>query len=119
MNQLGEYLYLAAAICFILTLRGLSSPATARRGNLYGMVGMGIAILTTLAVAAPTNPLVWIVILAGIAIGGGIGAAAGVVNLEDSEEDEYETCCTTGALTVFTAFAECVGGVASCCSAGA
>jgi NAD(P) transhydrogenase subunit beta len=55
-------------------LRGLSSPATSRQGNLYGMVGMGIAILTTLAVAAPTNPVVWIVILAGIGIGGGIGA---------------------------------------------
>ena len=45
-----------------------------RAGNTYGMVGMAIAILTTLAIAAPTNPLVWVLIIGGIAIGGGIGA---------------------------------------------
>ncbi len=72
--DLAALLYLVSGALFIMALRGLSSPATSRQGNLYGMVGMGIAILTTLAVAAPTNPLVWIVILAGIAIGGGIGA---------------------------------------------
>jgi NAD(P) transhydrogenase subunit beta len=72
--DLAALLYLVSGALFIMALRGLSSPATSRQGNLYGMVGMGIAILTTLAVAAPTNPFVWIVILAGIAIGGGIGA---------------------------------------------
>ncbi|MEO6608667.1 MAG: NAD(P)(+) transhydrogenase (Re/Si-specific) subunit beta [Aestuariivirga sp.] len=72
--DLAALLYLVSGALFIMALRGLSSPATSRQGNLYGMVGMGIAILTTLAVAAPTNPVVWIVILAGIAIGGGIGA---------------------------------------------
>lgn len=72
--DLAALLYLVSGALFIMALRGLSSPATSRQGNLYGMVGMGIAILTTLAVAAPTNPIVWIVILAGIAIGGGIGA---------------------------------------------
>jgi NAD(P) transhydrogenase subunit beta len=72
--NLAALLYLVSGALFIMALRGLSSPATSRQGNLYGMVGMGIAILTTLAVAAPTNPVVWIVILAGIAIGGGIGA---------------------------------------------
>jgi NAD(P) transhydrogenase subunit beta len=72
--NLAALLYLVSGALFIMALRGLSSPATSRQGNLYGMVGMGIAILTTLAVAAPTNPIVWLVILAGIAIGGGIGA---------------------------------------------
>jgi NAD(P) transhydrogenase subunit beta len=72
--NLAALLYLVSGALFIMSLRGLSSPATSRQGNLYGMVGMGIAILTTLAVAAPTNPVVWIVILAGIGIGGGIGA---------------------------------------------
>jgi len=72
--SLAALLYLVSGALFIMALRGLSSPATSRQGNTYGMVGMGIAILTTLAVAAPTSPLVWVVIIAGIGIGGGIGA---------------------------------------------
>ncbi len=72
--DLAALLYLVSGALFIMALRGLSSPATSRQGNLYGMIGMAIAILTTLAVAAPTNAFVWIVILAGIALGGGIGA---------------------------------------------
>jgi len=72
--SLAALLYLVSGALFIMALRGLSSPATSRQGNTYGMVGMGIAILTTLAVAAPTNPLIWVLIIAGIAIGGGIGA---------------------------------------------
>ena len=40
--------YLIAGICFILALRGLSSPATSRTGNRYGMIGMAIAVATTL-----------------------------------------------------------------------
>ncbi len=69
-------LYLVAGSMFIMALRGLSSPETARSGNIYGMAGMTLAVLTTLAVAAPTNPLVWVLIIGGIAIGGGIGAFA-------------------------------------------
>ncbi|HVJ77400.1 MAG TPA: NAD(P)(+) transhydrogenase (Re/Si-specific) subunit beta [Hyphomicrobium sp.] len=65
--------YLAAGVLFILALRGLSSPATSRRGNLFGMVGMTIAILTTLGLAAPTATS-WILILLGLGIGGFIGA---------------------------------------------
>jgi H+-translocating NAD(P) transhydrogenase subunit beta len=72
--SLAALLYLVSGALFIMALRGLSSPATSRQGNTYGMVGMGIAILTTLAVAVPTSPLVWVVIIAGIGIGGGIGA---------------------------------------------
>jgi len=65
--------YLAAGVLFILALRGLSSPATSRRGNVFGMVGMTIAILTTLGLAAPTATS-WILILLGLGIGGFIGA---------------------------------------------
>jgi NAD(P) transhydrogenase subunit beta len=68
-------LYLAAAVLFIMALRGLSSPETSRRGNLLGMVGMGIAIATTLAqLGAPGDPLTWALIAGGLAIGGSIGA---------------------------------------------
>ena len=41
--------YLIAAVCFILALKGLSSPTSARRGNLFGIAGMAIAVATTLA----------------------------------------------------------------------
>jgi NAD(P) transhydrogenase subunit beta len=68
-------LYLAAAVLFIMALRGLSSPETSRRGNLFGMLGMGIAIATTLAqIGAPEAPLTWVLIGGGLAIGGVIGA---------------------------------------------
>ena len=46
-------LYLVAGVCFILSLRGLSSPASSRRGNRLGMVGMAVAVLTTLATHVP------------------------------------------------------------------
>ncbi len=72
--NLAALLYLVSGSLFIMALRGLSSPATSRKGNIYGMVGMGIAILTTLGISAPTNPLAWALIIGGIAIGGGIGA---------------------------------------------
>ena len=69
-------LYLVAGALFIMALRGLSNPESARAGNTYGMVGMAIAVLTTLAIAAPSDPTVWLLIIAGIAIGGAIGAFA-------------------------------------------
>ena len=50
--NLASILYLVSGVLFILALRGLSHPTTSRQGNLYGMVGMGIAILTTLFVSA-------------------------------------------------------------------
>jgi NAD(P) transhydrogenase subunit beta len=71
--NVAALLYLAAGVLFILALRGLSSPATSRRGNLFGMIGMTIAILTTLGLAQPTA-VSWILILLGISIGGFIGA---------------------------------------------
>jgi H+-translocating NAD(P) transhydrogenase subunit beta len=71
--NLAAVLYLVAGSMFIMALRGLSSPATSRTGNMYGMVGMGIAVLTTLALARPASALVWMLILAGIGIGAVIG----------------------------------------------
>jgi len=66
--------YLASGVLFILALRGLSSPETSRTGNTRGMVGMALAIATTLWIARVTDSLTWGLIAAGIAIGGGIGA---------------------------------------------
>ena len=71
--NVAALLYLAAGVLFILALRGLSSPATSRQGNLYGMIGMTIAILTTLGLAEPTATS-WILIILGLGIGGFIGA---------------------------------------------
>ncbi len=51
MNLITVF-YLIASVCFIQALKGLSHPTTSRRGNLYGMVGMGIAVVTTLALIA-------------------------------------------------------------------
>lgn len=62
--------YLFAAVCFILALKGLSSPATARNGNKLGMLGMAVAIVTTLALPVVQS---YGMILAGIAVGGAIG----------------------------------------------
>jgi proton-translocating NAD(P)+ transhydrogenase subunit beta len=68
-------LYLASGVLFILALRGLSSPASSRQGNMFGMAGMAIAIATTLAqIGDPDSVFTWILIVAGLAIGGGIGA---------------------------------------------
>jgi H+-translocating NAD(P) transhydrogenase subunit beta len=67
-------LYLVAGVLFILALRGLSSPETSRTGNLFGMAGMAIAILTTLASHPPAGIGAWILVLVGLTIGGGIGA---------------------------------------------
>ena len=64
--------YLVAAVCFIMALRGLSSPETSRAGNIYGMVGMAIAIVTTLLL--PEVESYWLIIV-GILIGGAIGTA--------------------------------------------
>src|SRR5438067_10578384 len=67
-------LYLVAGALFILALRGLSNPETSRRGNLFGMTGMAIAILTTLAWHPPAGTGAWILVGLGIATGGSVGA---------------------------------------------
>ena len=72
--NLGGFLYLVAGVLFILALRGLSSPETSRSGNMFGMVGMVVAVLTTLALSPPAGFGAWVLVLVGLAIGGGIGA---------------------------------------------
>src|SRR5262245_18223779 len=68
-------LYLASGVLFILALRGLSSPESSRRGNLYGMAGMAIAIATTLAqLGEPGLRLTAGLIVLALVVGGGIGA---------------------------------------------
>src|SRR4029079_17539533 len=66
-------LYLVTIVCFVLALRFLSSPATARRGNQIGAVGMAIAIVATLLKASVH--ITWLMVL-GAVIGGAFGAVA-------------------------------------------
>ena len=65
--------YLVAAVCFILALRGLSHPSTARQGNVYGMAGMALAVVVTLLVLPAPSVGTYLLILVGIAAGGGVG----------------------------------------------
>ncbi len=71
--NLAAILYTVSAVLFILALRGLSSPETSRRGNLFGMLGMGIAIVTTLLVAGLGQQAI-LLIGGGLAVGGIVGA---------------------------------------------
>jgi len=72
--NLSAVLYLIAGVLFILSLRGLSSPASSRQGNFFGMIGMAIAVATTLAAHPPADGLAWLLVVLGVAIGGGVGA---------------------------------------------
>ncbi len=73
--NLAAVLYLVSGVLFILALRGLSSPETSRQGNNFGMIGMTIAIVTTLTqIGAPADPLTWAIILGGLGLGGVVGA---------------------------------------------
>ncbi len=69
-DSLSALFYLIASICFIMALRGLSSPDTARTGNIYGIAGMVIAVATTLV--TPHVVSFWLIIV-GVLIGGAIG----------------------------------------------
>ncbi|MBV2144130.1 NAD(P)(+) transhydrogenase (Re/Si-specific) subunit beta [Falsochrobactrum sp. TDYN1] len=71
--NVAAFLYLVSGVLFILALRGLSHPTTSRQGNMFGMVGMAIAIVTTLLLAQPGIGGLALIVL-GIAIGGTIGA---------------------------------------------
>ena len=70
-ENLSALLYLVASVCFIMALRGLSSPQTSRAGNIYGITGMLIAVGTTLALP---NVSAYFAIFVAILIGGGVGA---------------------------------------------
>src|SRR5215210_4152912 len=72
--NVSSILYLVAGVLFIMALRGLSHPTTSRQGNLYGMAGMGLAILTTLVGAPPAGLGAWALVILGLAAGGGAGA---------------------------------------------
>src|SRR5437667_12565401 len=72
--NLAAVLYLVAGVLFILSLRGLSSPASSRRGNFLGMAGMAIAVATTLAAHPPADGIAWVLVVIGVAIGGSVGA---------------------------------------------
>jgi NAD(P) transhydrogenase subunit beta len=72
--NLSALLYLVAGILFIMALRGLSHPTTSRQGNLFGMAGMAIAILTTVIFFRPSGFSGWLLVVLGLGIGGGIGA---------------------------------------------
>nr|WP_210338884.1 NAD(P)(+) transhydrogenase (Re/Si-specific) subunit beta [Devosia sp. WQ 349K1] len=104
--NIAAILYLVAGVLFILALRGLSSPRSARQGNLFGMVGMGIAIVTTLAVAAPSDWVSWLLIIGGLAIGGGIGAyVAKAVKMTDMPQLVAAFHSLVGLAAVFVAAA--------------
>jgi len=74
--NLVTLLYLVASVCFIQALKGLSHPTTSIRGNMFGMTGMAIAVLTTAALivelAGSAQGLGWV--LLGLVVGGGYGA---------------------------------------------
>jgi H+-translocating NAD(P) transhydrogenase subunit beta len=75
-------LYLVASVCFIQALKGLSSPSSARMGNAFGMTGMAIAVVTTIALMfklkeqMQTGGLGFGLVLLGVVVGGAIGATA-------------------------------------------
>ena len=72
--NLAALLYLVSGVLFIMALRGLSSPETSRQGNFFGIVGMTIAVLTTLGVSPPVGMSAWVLVIGGLVLGGGIGA---------------------------------------------
>ncbi|MBL4615925.1 MAG: NAD(P)(+) transhydrogenase (Re/Si-specific) subunit beta, partial [Magnetovibrio sp.] len=69
-ENISAFAYLIASVCFILALRGLSHPESSRRGNMLGMIGMVIAIGTTLV---DPNVVSYPLIIVGLLIGGSIG----------------------------------------------
>jgi NAD(P) transhydrogenase subunit beta len=69
-HEIAAYGYLIAAICFIMALRGLSSPETSRQGNLFGIVGMLVAIGVTVTTPGVVSP--WLIV-GGLIVGGAVG----------------------------------------------
>ena len=105
-GDISALLYLVSGVLFILALRGLSHPSSARQGNTFGMVGMGIAIVTTLLVAAPSDWLSWLLIIGGLGLGGGIGAyMARTVKMTDMPQLVAAFHSLVGLAAVFVAAA--------------
>jgi len=80
---LSNTAFLVAATLFILSLRGLSSQQTARRGNLYGIIGMAIAVLATLTLPLDPHPLLLGTIGLGAAIGALMAARVGMTQMPE------------------------------------
>src|SRR5258708_5474776 len=72
--NISALLYLVAGVLFIMALRGLSNPESSRRGNMFGIIGMAIAIAPTLAGHPPQGIGSWVLVVSGLVLGGGIGA---------------------------------------------
>ncbi|MEM1409133.1 MAG: NAD(P)(+) transhydrogenase (Re/Si-specific) subunit beta [Pseudomonadota bacterium] len=75
-TDLTAILYIAAGILFILALRGLSSPATSRAGNRFGVIGMGLAVAATLFSSQfleSAGPGAWLLVIIAVGVGGGVG----------------------------------------------
>ncbi|MBJ7485720.1 NAD(P)(+) transhydrogenase (Re/Si-specific) subunit beta, partial [Brevundimonas sp.] len=85
--SLAALAYLVSGVLFILSLRGLSSPETSRQGNIFGMVGMGLAVAVTLLTLWGSGALDLVtatLIVGGVVVGGGGGALiAGKVKMTD------------------------------------
>ncbi len=78
LDTLIQLIYLAAAACFVLGLHQMNSPATARNGNRLSAVGMAAAVAGTVVLIASgsyseVNASAWIIIAAGVVVGGGLG----------------------------------------------
>src|SRR5215218_8261918 len=72
--NVASLFYLASGVLFILALRGLSHPTTSQLGNRLGMIGMAVAVLTTLILAPPASWSAWVLVVVGLGVGGGAGA---------------------------------------------
>ncbi|MEM9011981.1 MAG: NAD(P)(+) transhydrogenase (Re/Si-specific) subunit beta [Pseudomonadota bacterium] len=73
MANFAAFAYLVSGVLFILALRGLSHPTTSRQGNRFGMIGMAIAVLTTLIVFPPSDSRGWVLVIGALGAGGFVG----------------------------------------------
>ncbi|MFM8558635.1 MAG: NAD(P)(+) transhydrogenase (Re/Si-specific) subunit beta, partial [bacterium] len=104
-SSLATVAYLGATILFIMSLGGLSHPVTSRRGNLYGVIGMTLAVLAT--VFGPrVTPAGYPWIVGALAVGGGIGLyAARVVKMTQMPELVALMHSLVGLAAVFVGYA--------------
>jgi len=103
METLTSLSYLISAVCFIMALKGLSSPESARKGVTFGMVGMALAIFTTLMTDTVEG---WLLPLSGIALGGFIGAViAKKIDMRDLPQLMAGFHSLVGLAAVFVALA--------------
>jgi NAD(P) transhydrogenase subunit beta len=117
--SLATVAYIGASILFIMSLGGLSHPTTSRRGNLYGIVGMTIAVLAT--VFGPrVTPAGYPWILGALAVGAGIGLyAARVVRMTQMPELVALMHSLVGVAAVFVGFANYIDPAATASFEGA